>query len=183
MRSSNLKFAAAAALAAVALAACSSSAKTASNDTTATTQAPATTAAPPATAGGGTPTTVTSGGAATVAIRDSKFGKILVDSKGMTLYVDENDKPGKPACTGACLTAWPPVPAPDTFVAGTGITASKYSAVTLADGTKQLTVNGSPLYTWTADKKPGDVTGQDVNHFYAVMANGVKYDPGAAPAS
>jgi predicted lipoprotein with Yx(FWY)xxD motif len=114
---------------------------------------------------------------------DSKFGKILVDSSGMSLYVDENDKPGKPACTGACLQAWPPVPAPATFVAGTGVTASKYGDVTLSDGTKQLTVNGSPLYTWMGDKKPGDVTGQDVNGFYTVMASGVKYDPGAASGS
>jgi hypothetical protein len=49
--------------------------------------------------------------------------------------------------------------------------------------TKQLTVNGSPLYTWTGDKAAGDVTGQDVNGFYVVMATGTKYDPGAKSRS
>jgi predicted lipoprotein with Yx(FWY)xxD motif len=180
MRSSNLKFVAAAALAAIALAACSSSSKTAGTDTTPATNAPTTVAAEPATTPtAATPTTAApaGGAAAVVKIADSKFGKILVDSKGMTLYVDENDKPGAPACTGACLQAWPPVVAPATASFGTGLSGKMFGDATLSNGTKQLTVNGFPLYTWTADQKPGDVTGQGVNHFYAVMANGVKYDP------
>jgi predicted lipoprotein with Yx(FWY)xxD motif len=101
----------------------------------------------------------------------------------MTLYVDENDKPGAPACTGACLQAWPPLVAPASPTFGTGLTASKYTTVMAADGTKQLAVNGSPLYTWMGDKKAGDVTGQDVNGFYVVMTSGVKYDPGASSGS
>ena len=170
MRTSKVRFFAVAALAAVALAACSSSSK-ASSTTTPTTNAPA----------AASPTTVASGGstsgATTVALASSKYGKILVNDKGMTLYVDEKDKPGKPACTGACLQAWPPLVAPASPTFGTGLTASKYSSVTLSDGTKQLTVNGSPLYLWMGDKAPGDVTGQDVNGFYVVMASGSKYDP------
>jgi predicted lipoprotein with Yx(FWY)xxD motif len=47
----------------------------------------------------------------------------------------------------------------------------------------QLTVNGSPLYTWQGDKAAGDATGQDVNGFYVVMATGSKYDPGASISS
>ena len=48
---------------------------------------------------------------------------------------------------------------------------------------ESLTVNGSPLYLWQGDTKAGDATGQDKNGFYAVMANGVKYDPGAKTSS
>jgi len=182
MRRNKVQLVAAAALAAIALAACSSSSKTSAN-TTPPTNAPTTTAATPSTAGGQTPTTVPSGGTGTVNIADSKFGKILVDSKGMTLYVDENDKPGAPACTGGCLNAWPPLAPGGTPAYGAGLTASMFTTVTDSAGAKQLAVKGFPLYTWQGDKKPGDVTGQDVNHFYSVMANGVKYDPGAAPAS
>jgi predicted lipoprotein with Yx(FWY)xxD motif len=171
MHTSKIRFVAIAALAVIAFAACSSSSKGASSNTTATTNAPA--------AGGGGTTAKT-----TVALASSKYGKILVNSDGMTLYVDEKDKPGKPSCTGACLTAWPPVPAPASPTFGAGLTASKYSSITLADGTKQLTVSGSPLYTWQGDKAAGDVTGQDVNGFYVVQASGTKYDPGAStPAS
>src|SRR5262249_37509053 len=128
------------------------------------------------------PTTAASAGAnakTTVAIADSKYGKILVDSNGMTLYVDENDKPGAPACTGACLTAWPPLTATGMPTAGAGITG-KLATTTAADGTTQVTVDGSPLYLWQSDKKAGDVTGQDVNGFYVVQASGEKYDPGAS---
>jgi predicted lipoprotein with Yx(FWY)xxD motif len=176
MHASNLRFAAVAALAALALAACSSSSKASS--TTTPPAAPTTTAAAPATTVA--PATTTSGGATTAAtvtvVTNPKLGKILVNSAGMTLYVDEKDKPGAPACTGACLQAWPPVPAPATPTAGTGVTGT-LSSVTLSNGTKQLTINGSPLYTWTNDKASGDATGQDVNGFYVVMANGTKYDP------
>jgi predicted lipoprotein with Yx(FWY)xxD motif len=164
MRTSKVQFLAVVALAAVALAACSSSSK-ASSTTTPTTTAPV--AASPTTAasgGGATPKT-------TVAIASTKYGKILVDSKGETLYTDKNDKPGNPACTGQCLAIWPPVVAPASPTYAPGLTASKYSSVTLSDGTKQLTVSGSPLYTF-AGKAPGDVSGQAVNGFYVVMANG-----------
>jgi predicted lipoprotein with Yx(FWY)xxD motif len=169
MRSTTVKIAIAGALAALALAACSSSDKSGSSAaTTPATEATTTTAASGSTGSGGA--------AAVVKLADSKFGKILVDSSGMTLYVDENDKPGAPACTGACLQAWPPLEAAGAITVGPGLSVAKYSVVDAADGTKQIAVNGSPLYTWMGDKKPGDVTGQDVNGFYVVQANGEKYE-------
>jgi predicted lipoprotein with Yx(FWY)xxD motif len=178
MRKVNVKIAIAAALAAAALAACSSSSKPAAgSSTTPPTDAPVTTAAPSGSSG--------SGGTFAVALATAtvkgESEKILVDGNGMTLYVDENDKPGQPACTGACLTAWPPLKASGTKVTvGPGLTASQYTVVTASDGTKQVAVNGSPLYLWAGDKKAGDATGQDVNGFYVVQASGEKYDPGAS---
>jgi predicted lipoprotein with Yx(FWY)xxD motif len=185
MRSANVKLCVAAALAAIAFAACSSSSKPSSSPATSPpTEAP--TAAP----SGSTGATGASGskGTFTVAVAtktvDGESESILVDSKGRTLYVDENDKPGQPACTGACLQAWPPVPATAKKVTvGPGVTASKFTTVTAADGTKQLAVNGSPLYLWMNDSTPADATGQDVNGFYVVQANGEKYDPGASDES
>lgn len=155
MRTSSLRFFAVVALAALALAACSSSDKTVSPATNPTT----TTVAP------------TTSGPTTVSLASSHLGQILVDSKGMTLYVDENDKPGAPACTTDCLAAWPPLTAPAAPTFGTGLDASKFTTVTAADGTKQLAVDGFPLYLWVNDHKAGDTTGQDVNGFYAVGAD------------
>ena len=159
MRTSGIRFVAVAAVAAFALSACSSSdkpaASPATNETTTTTVAE-------------TPTTPAATGPTTVALGTTSLGQILVDSKGITLYIDENDKPGAPACTGGCLTAWPPLVAPASPTYGAGLDPSKFSTVTAADGTKQLAVDGFPLYTWTNDKKPGDTTGQDVNGFYVV---------------
>jgi predicted lipoprotein with Yx(FWY)xxD motif len=158
MRTSGIRFVAVAAVAAFAFAACSSSSKPASSNTnpTTTTVGETTTAAP------------APSGPTTVALASTKLGQILVDSKGMTLYLDENDKPGKPACSGSCLTAWPPLAAPASATYGAGLDASKFSTVTASDGTKQLAVNGFPLYTWMNDKKAGDVTGQALGPFYVV---------------
>ena len=160
MRTSRIRFVAVAALAALALAACSSSDKTASPSTNPTT----TTTVPEATTTTAAPAT----GPTTVKLASTSLGQILVDSKGMTLYVDENDKPGMPACPDACLTVWPPLVAPASPTFGAGLDASKFTTVTASDGTKQLAVDGFPLYLWTNDKKPGDTTGQDVNGFYVV---------------
>jgi predicted lipoprotein with Yx(FWY)xxD motif len=123
-------------------------------------------------------TTTTGGGAAstaTVAIRGSSLGDILVDSAGMTLYVWDNDTtPGTSSCTGACATAWPPLMATGTPTYGAGLDASMFSTVTRDDGSTQLAVNDHPLYLWAADQAPGDTTGQGVNGFYVVAPNGTK---------
>ena len=158
MRISSIRFVAVAAVAAFALAACSSSSKPAANPST----------NPTTTTVGETPTTPAATGPKTVSLRSTKLGQILVDSKGITLYLNENDKPGKPACTKDCLGAWPPLAAPASATYGAGLDASKFSTVTAADGTKQLAVNGFPLYYFTSDKKPGDVTGQGAGGFYVV---------------
>lgn len=160
MRTSRIRFVAVAAVAAFALAACSSSSKPASSNTspTTTTQTPT------------TPSTPAASGPTTVKLASSDLGQILVDSKGMTLYLQEKDKPGKPACDTSCLGAWPPLAAPASGSAtyGAGLDASKFTTVTAADGSKQLAVDGFPLYTFVSDKKAGDVTGQDSGGFYVV---------------
>jgi predicted lipoprotein with Yx(FWY)xxD motif len=157
-RPSAVRFVALAAVGAFAFAACSSSSKGASPSTNpaTTTTTTASSSPPPAPSSN------------TFSLASSELGDILVDSKGMTLYIDEKDKPGKPACTGSCLTAWPPLAKPASPTYGTGLDATKFTTVTASDGTKQLAVNGFPLYLWANDKKPGDTTGQDVNGFYVV---------------
>jgi len=180
MRSTNLKIATAAVLAAIALAACSSSSKSSSPTTSPPTQAPTSAPAASGSTGGGTTGKYTVA-TATATVKGSKQ-KILVDSKGRTLYVEEKDKPGKPACTDGCLKIWPPLKATGAITVGPGLTLSKYTTVTASDGTKQVAVNGSPLYLF-AGKPAGDTSGQDVGGFYVVMVNGVKYDPGAASGS
>ena len=48
-------------------------------------------------------------GAAQVGIADSELGRILVDSKGKTLYLFEKDKGRASTCYGACASVWPPL--------------------------------------------------------------------------
>jgi predicted lipoprotein with Yx(FWY)xxD motif len=142
----------------------------------ATTAAPATTQAAAGGAYGPTATTTASGGGAaagaTVAIADSSLGKILVDSKGMTLYMFEPDNKGPSTCTGGCAGAWPALPGPVT--AGAGVDASKLSTAKRSDdGKEQATYGGWPLYNYAKDTKPGDVTGQDSGGvWYVIGADG-----------
>ncbi len=98
---------------------------------------------------------------------DSSLGSILVDGKGMTLYLFTKDTPNTSNCTGQCLMAWPPLLGKPT--AGKGVDATKLGSFQRADGSTQASYNGWPLYYWQQDAKPGDVTGQDVNGVWYVL--------------
>jgi predicted lipoprotein with Yx(FWY)xxD motif len=113
-----------------------------------------------------TPTT-SSGASATVGVANSSLGSILVDSTGRTLYLFKADVGTKSACTGACAAAWPPLLSNGKPTAGTGLTAAKLGTTIRPGGNRQVTYNGHPLYLFTQDKKPGDVSGQGVTAFGA----------------
>lgn len=81
-------------------------------------------------------------------------GNVLTDAKGMTLYTFEKDSEGKSACNGPCATNWPVLKAEASDAAGEG-----YTVIARDDGSKQWAYKGKPLYTFTKDQKPGDVTG------------------------
>ncbi len=100
---------------------------------------------------------------ATVNVANSWLGPILVDSKGRTLYVYEKDGAGVTNCYGGCAEAWPPLTVADEDQAKAGARAKgKIDVIERTDGAYQVTYNGMPLYTFAKDRKPGDVTGQDV---------------------
>jgi predicted lipoprotein with Yx(FWY)xxD motif len=102
-----------------------------------------------------------------VRVANSHLGQILVDSKGLTLYLFKADVGTKSECSGGCASAWPPLLATGNPSAGTGVTASKLGTTTRSDGTKQVTYNGHPLYLYIGDTKPGETTGQDLTAFGA----------------
>jgi predicted lipoprotein with Yx(FWY)xxD motif len=82
-------------------------------------------------------------------------GPALVDQHGMTLYVFDNDPPGKATCNGPCATVWPPLMAtPD----AKGL--AKWSVVTRDDSSSQWAYKERPLYRKATDTKPGDITGE-----------------------
>ena len=101
---------------------------------------------------------------------DPKLGTILVDSKGMTLYIFTNDTANKSNCDANCLKAWPPLLTKTSAVAGgAGVSNSLIGTATLADGTKIVTYNKMPLYYWAGDTKAGDANGQGVNNVWYVI--------------
>jgi predicted lipoprotein with Yx(FWY)xxD motif len=96
------------------------------------------------------------------------LGKILVDSKGRTLYLFQKDAGSMSTCSGACATDWPPVTTTGKPTAGSGLTGSKVGTTKRSDGTEQVTYDGHPLYQYVGDQNAGDANGQGVNAFGAL---------------
>ena len=118
------------------------------------------TANTPAAGGNSSSSAPAAAGGSTVSQKTIGNQQVLVDSKGMTLYWFAIDTPSKSNCTGSCLTYWPPVKGPVT--AGSGVTGT-LGTITGADGTKQATYLGHPLYTYVGDKGPGQNKGNGLN--------------------
>ena len=96
------------------------------------------------------------------------IGSYLTDIKGMTLYYFKKDTPGKSACEGGCIANWPPYFV-DTVAAKDGLDAKNFGTITRADGKKQTTYKGMPLYFFAGDKAPGDTNGQGVKEVWYVV--------------
>lgn len=96
------------------------------------------------------------------------LGKILVDAAGKTLYYFAKDFDGNSACnTAHCMGAWP-VFNVETVVAGMGLNKADFGTLTKADGTKQTTYKGWPLYYFAADAAAGETKGENVNSVWFV---------------
>ncbi len=104
---------------------------------------------------------------ATVSLRTTALGAILVNSKGHALYMFAKDKKGKSACAGTCAKYWPPALAKAKPSAGAGIKRSLLGTTTRSDGRKQVTYNHHPLYTFALDKRAGQTNGQGSTGFGA----------------
>jgi predicted lipoprotein with Yx(FWY)xxD motif len=98
--------------------------------------------------------------------------QILTDSRGMTLYLYTPDKKNQSTCTGECAQYWPPVlvPSGTQLPAAAPGASSVFGVAPRADGTRQLTYDGAPLYTFIKDKKPGDIAGQGAYGVWWVVA-------------
>ena len=86
---------------------------------------------------------------------------ILVDAKGLPLYIYQPDTPTTSYVTGQLAALWPPV------VAGTPTVRGATGTVTSVPTTNghQVAYNGHFLYTFIEDS-PGHVTGQGVQNFF-----------------
>jgi predicted lipoprotein with Yx(FWY)xxD motif len=111
----------------------------------------------------------------TVSLSNTKLGRVLVNSKGHTLYMFAKDKSGKSSCSGSCAKFWPPYLQHGKATAGSGVKASLLGTTKRSNG-MQITYNKHPLYSFVLDKKAGQTNGEGNFAFgakwYAVSANG-----------
>jgi predicted lipoprotein with Yx(FWY)xxD motif len=91
----------------------------------------------------------------TVAVEDlGDAGSVLVDSSGRALYTSDQEENGDIACTKGCEEFWKPL----TIQSGEPTGSDELGVVDRPDGTKQVTFDGMPVYTFTQEG-PGEVTG------------------------
>jgi predicted lipoprotein with Yx(FWY)xxD motif len=81
-------------------------------------------------------------------------GTVLVDTLGRTLYFTDSESTGGIKCTADCVRLWVPAMAPSDQPQGAGV-----GVVQRPDGTKQLTYQDKPLYTFTLDSKDKPASG------------------------
>jgi predicted lipoprotein with Yx(FWY)xxD motif len=108
--------------------------------------------------------------------KSASLGTVVVNGKGFTLYRFDADsaKPSASHCTGSCAVLWHAQSAtPAASV--TGVDHKLVGTVTRGDGSKQLTIAGWPVYTYSQDTKAGATSGQGVDGtWWAVTPSGAK---------
>lgn len=142
----------------------SSSATTAAPSTSSPASTPTSQSPQPQASGGGT----IPRGTTTFIDQMSKLGFVLALANGQVVYTFAHDPAGgTPTCTGACASVWVPVTgipkaAPGLTLPGT------FALVTRSDGTKQITYNGHPLYTFKG-ARPLSTAGEGVDGVWHVV--------------
>jgi len=104
---------------------------------------------------------------AVIDVGTSSLGPMIVDSRGLTLYLFEADTGNASTCSGACAQTWPPLLTKGAPQAGNGAAAGQLGTTARPDGTKQVTYAGHPVYYYAGDTKPGDTSGEGINSFGA----------------
>jgi predicted lipoprotein with Yx(FWY)xxD motif len=106
----------------------------------------------------GSSTTKTTG--PSVSVASSSLGKILVDSRGLTLYTYGHDTRNVSVCTDVCARVWPPATVAGAPTAATGVSRARLNTITRSDHETQLVYRGHPLYTFSEDTRRGQMGGE-----------------------
>ena len=100
----------------------------------------------------------TSGTVVTVT-QNKTWGPILTLGNGDTLYRFTPDPKNMSVCTGACARAWPPVLLAKGQKKPIGDGVRGLGTITRANGARQVTYEGLPLYLYIGDHRAGQVNG------------------------
>jgi predicted lipoprotein with Yx(FWY)xxD motif len=98
---------------------------------------------------------------------DAKFGAIITDNAGRALYAFAKDAGATSNCVDGCAVTWPVFYKANPSI-GTGLDAADFGVITRADGSKQITYKGWPLYYFMNDAAQGDVKGDGVAGLWVV---------------
>jgi predicted lipoprotein with Yx(FWY)xxD motif len=107
-------------------------------------------------------------GSTVLMVQKSGIGYVLAEANGQVVYTYAKDSKGaKPTCTGPCAAIWVPVTGkPLASAAATGL--GVLGTVSDADGARQITYDGMPLYTFKG-AKPLATSGNDAEGVWHVV--------------
>ena len=107
-----------------------------------------------------------SAGPLEIRTRETRYGRILVDGPGRTIYVAARDNADfESTCTGPCTRDWPPLFTNGQVTAGEGVNSAWLGTIGRTDGPTQVEYNGWPLYYSARDTRPGEINGQGVSAY------------------
>ena len=112
----------------------------------------------------------TSGGSSTgtvIGTHAGSGGTFLTDGSGRAVYLWVKDGMNKSTCTGACVSAWPPVMDHGKLTASGGAKASNLGTIVRPGGGKQVTYDGHALYYFAGDSSAAQTSGQGSDSFGA----------------
>jgi predicted lipoprotein with Yx(FWY)xxD motif len=145
-------------IASLVLAACGGSSYGSSGSSSTAAAPSSSTAAAPSSAPAGTPV---------VSTKKTALGTFLSDGQGRALYLWNADKGTMSTCSGECAQDWPPLTTKTTPKAAGGVKSSLLGTTKRADGSREVTYAGHPLYYFEGDTGPGQTTGQGSGAFGA----------------
>ena len=125
--------------------------------------------APASSAGsaGSTAAAAGSGSGLVITTKSGSAGAFLADGSGRAVYLWAKDGKDSSACTGACAGAWPPVTTTGAVTASGAADKADLSTITRSGGAKQVVYDGHPLYYFSGDSGPDQVSGQGSDSFGA----------------
>jgi predicted lipoprotein with Yx(FWY)xxD motif len=95
------------------------------------------------------------------------FGSVITDGTGKALYCFVKDANSASTCVDGCLITWPVYYA-ENATPPVGLNAADIATITRADGTKQTTYKGWPLYYYAGDKAKDEIKGDGVGGIWFV---------------
>ena len=99
-----------------------------------------------------------------VKLEQSEYGKVLMNGRGLALYLFDAETTEEARCYGDCAVAWPPLLTDGRPRAGVGVKPGPLGTTRRTDGSRQVTYKGHPLYLYEHDS-PGVILCQDVFEF------------------
>jgi predicted lipoprotein with Yx(FWY)xxD motif len=107
------------------------------------------------------------GSGAKIELHNTKLGKILVNSRGFTIYAFTPDGRNKDRCAAIrqCLAVWPVVATSGRPIAGPGVKQSLLGTIKVGHKT-QVTYAGHPLYTYVGDFHAAQTTYVNILQFH-----------------